>query len=140
MLLLDEAVHIDARSGSALVTVTDNSTFYIPGKGVPAWVGLEYMGQTAALIGGLQQQAGVLADHTGFLLGSRQFSTTLCWFGIGTTLLIQCEQTALVGDSLANFSAEIRRYDAPDDQPLASAILSVFRQPPNDEKSSELPS
>ena len=138
MLLLDEAIHVDERSGSALVTITDDSTFCVPGKGVPAWVGLEYMGQTAALIGGLQQQSGVLADHTGFLLGSRQFNTALAWFCIGTTLRIRCEQTAIVGETLANFSAEIHSVDAPNDVALATAILSVFRQPPQKKPVTEL--
>ena len=129
MLLLDEPVHVNATSGVALVCITEQSTFYIPGVGVPAWVGLEYMGQTAALIGGFQQQAGDLDDHTGFLLGSRQFSSTLPMFSVGTTLRIQCEQSALVGDTLANFDAQIYLHNGSDDAPIATAILSVFRQP-----------
>jgi len=130
MLLLDELVHVDASSGSALVHVTKNSTFCIPDRGVPSWVGLEYMGQTAALIGGFQQRSGVLNDHTGFLLGSRQFSTTLSSFTVGTSLRIHCEQSALVGATLATFTARIHLNESIKLPPIATAVLSVFRQPP----------
>ncbi|MFK7859943.1 MAG: hypothetical protein AB8B64_14030 [Granulosicoccus sp.] len=129
MLLLDELVHVDALSGSALVHVAENSTFCIPGKGVPSWVGLEYMGQTAALIGGYQQQSGNLDNHTGFLLGSRQFKTTVSRFTIGTTLRIHCTQSALVGATLATFTAEIHLHQSSNISPVATAVLSVFRQP-----------
>lgn len=137
MLLLDKAIHVDAASGSALVAITEKSTFCVPGKGVPSWVGLEYMGQTAALIGGFQQQSGDLGDYTGFLLGSRQFNTTLPWFNLGTTLHIHCEQGALVGNTLANFTAEIHLHDSTGEPPVATAILSVFRQPPTRDHPSE---
>lgn len=130
MLLLDDTIQVNAHSGTALVRVSGETTFCIPGKGVPSWIGLEYMGQTAALIGGFQQQSGDLENHTGFLLGSRQFKTTLPWFTIGTTLRIHCEQSALVGSTLANFNAEIHLHDSSDQVPVATAVLSVFRQPP----------
>ena len=129
MLLLDEAVNVDLEAGTALVQITCESTFCIPDKGVPAWVGLEYMGQTAALIGGFQQKSGDLEDHTGFLLGSRQFKTTIAWYNIGTVLRIQCEQSALVGQTLANFTAQIFVHNSNDQTPVSTAMLSVFRQP-----------
>lgn len=129
MLLLDEPVHVDATMGEALVRITELSTFYIPGKGVPSWVGLEYMGQTAALIGGFQQLSGDLEDHTGFLLGSRQFKSARAWYGVGTTLRVHCRQSALVGDTLANFDAQIFLHDSASELPVATAVLSVFRQP-----------
>ena len=132
MLLLDDAVHVDVNSGTSLIFITRDSTFCIPGKGVPAWVGLEYMGQTAALIGGFQQLHGDLEDHTGFLLGSRKFNTTLPWFAIGTTLRVYCEQSALVGHTLANFTAQIFIHGSTDEMPVATALLSVFRQPTAD--------
>lgn len=138
MLLLDESVHVDAYSASALVTVNDKSTFYITGKGVPAWVGLEYMGQTAALIGGFQQQSAAMADHTGFLLGCRQFNTSLAWFSMGITLSIHCEQSAVVGNSLANFTAKIQQHGSANELPLATAVLSVFRQFSTDVSATEL--
>lgn len=128
MLLLDEAIHVDVETGTSLIHISRNSTFCIPDKGVPAWVGLEYMGQTAALIGGFQQKHGDLGDHTGFLLGSRQFTTTLAWFPIGATLRVHCVQSALVGQTLANFTAQIYLHDSDDETPVATALLSVFRQ------------
>ena len=56
MLLLNNVVSVNATSATSLVKVDETVSFYEPGKGVPAWIGLEYMGQTAALIAGFQLQ------------------------------------------------------------------------------------
>ena len=58
----------------------DISTFFVKEKGVPAWIGIEYMGQTAALIAGYQQQRGLTGPHLGFLLGTRRYASRTEWF------------------------------------------------------------
>ncbi len=126
MLLVNQMVSVDERSSSAIVMIDDNTPFYELDLGVPAWIGLEYMGQTAALIAGYQLQQGLVGDHLGFLLGARQYKTTCEYFQPNKNLLVECNEKALVGDTLATFDCAIR-YDGETDV-LATANLSVFRK------------
>ena len=126
MLLINEVVAVDARSSSARVMIDSQASFYQAGAGVPTWIGLEYMGQTAALIAGYQLKHGLVEPHLGFLLGTRHYQTQLDYFAENSTLRVSCQEKALVGDSLATFDCSIC-YDGQADN-LATATLSVFRK------------
>tara|TARA_B100002049_G_scaffold230000_1_gene206333 strand:+ start:109 stop:561 length:453 start_codon:yes stop_codon:yes gene_type:complete len=129
MLLINQVVSVDATSSSALVTVDHLSPFFEKDKGVPTWIGLEYMGQTAALIAGYQLQQGLVGPHLGFLLGTRAFKTECDYFTPGT-LKVTCTEKALVGDGLATFDCMIENHskELQTSPPLATASLSVFRR------------
>ena len=127
MLLIQRLVSVSTSAAKARVNITADSPFFIPDKGVPAWVGLEYMGQTAALIAGYQQAQHALDPHLGMLLGTRKFASTQAWFKAGAELLISCSQLAVVGNSLATFSCEIT--DPDNRRSYAEAKLSVYRKP-----------
>jgi len=128
MLLINDIVFLSESKSKASVLIDQETPFVQNGKGVPAWIGLEYMGQTAALIAGFQQRKGKTTPHLGFLLGSRKYHSNVAYFGFGTRLLVSCEEAALVGESLATFNCTIAGVD---DQTklLATAMLSVFRKP-----------
>ena len=125
MLLVNKVEGLSATQSSASVII-DEATPFCSDKGVSAWVGIEYMGQTAALIAGYQLQQGLTKPHLGFLLGTRRFQTEVPYFTIGKVLTISCVEKALVGDSLATFDCEIREQSS--DELLATASLSVFRK------------
>ena len=127
MLLIQTLESVTATQACASLIVAKNSAFFVPGQGVPAWVGIEYMGQTAALIAGYQQQQGHLEPHLGLLLGTRKYRTTQPWFREGTALMVSCTEIAIVGDSLATFGCEI--IDKKSHQVCANAKLSVYRKP-----------
>ena len=126
MLLIDEIIAVDQRSSKAIVYINEQASFYEPGLGVPAWIGIEYMGQTAALIAGYQLKQGLVEPHLGFLLGTRHYNSHCDYFSEQSKLLITCEEKALVGDSLATFDCSICYYGQSDQ--LATANLSVFRK------------
>jgi len=126
MLLIDQLVSVTQTSAEAMVNVTMNTPFLVNEK-VPAWIGLEYMGQTAALIAGYQQREGLCEPHLGFLLGSRKYSTSVSSFLIGQSLLVRAEEAAVVGESLATFKCTIE--DSKTQTSFAEAMLSVFRRP-----------
>ena len=130
MLLINQVLAVDEKSSSALVIVDSDSSFFETSKGVPAWVGLEYMGQTAALIAGHQLQQGLIAPHLGFLLGTRAFKSECDYFGTGSTLKVSCSEKVLVGDDLATFDCLIEKINetTQDTTLLATASLSVFRR------------
>ena len=127
MLLINYLESLSASNSSAMVLIDEHATFYEPGIGVPSWIGLEYMGQTAALIAGYQQRAGMLKPNLGFLLGCRHYSVQQDYFEPATVLLVSCVQAAQVGESLVTFDCTI--HDNSNKRKLAEAGLSVFRKP-----------
>ncbi len=126
MLLINKLVDVNQSSASALVYIDKKASFYQEGRGVPAWIGLEHMGQTAALIAGYQLENNLVKPHLGFLLGTRRYSTEVEYFLPNNTLYVSCKEKAVVGDSLATFDCDI--FYENDDRLLASASLSVYRQ------------
>lgn len=127
MLLIDRVLHVAVDSASAEVRINRDSSFFLAPLGVPAWIGVEYMGQTAALIAGYQLQQGLTPPHLGFLLGTRQYTMPVPWFGEGDLLHVTCKQAAVSGDQLAQFNCEISRNG----ELCATAKLTVFRKPLN---------
>ncbi len=130
MLLINQVVSVNESASSARVYIDEQSPFFVSGQGVPAWIGLEYMGQTAALIAGHQLQQGLVSPHLGFLLGTRAYKADVDYFPAGV-LTVTCREIALVGDGLATFECFIETdIDAKaNGQCLATANLSVFRRP-----------
>lgn len=133
MLLINKIQLLTETDSQALVIINQHAPFYqqsteqVNVGGVPSWIGLEYMGQTAALIAGYQLREGLCKPHLGFLLGSRNYSAQQAYFNEGLELLVTCKQAALVGDSLATFDCTIENNN--NNQRLAKANLSVFRKP-----------
>lgn len=127
MLLINKVVEVSDCCSESIVLIDDKTPFFESGAGVPAWIGLEYMGQTSALIAGHQIKQGTIEPHLGFLMGSRKYQSDVSYFKPQTTLVIRCDQAALVGDSLATFNCTIS--DQASKRQLASAMLSVFRRP-----------
>jgi len=130
MLLLNRIMAVDERSSSSLVMIDQNSSFFQSEMGVPSWVGLEYMGQTAALIAGYQLQQGTIGPHLGFLLGTRAYKAECDYFQPGSCLKVSCSEKVIVGDDLATFDCLIENYnkDSQSSELLATASLSVFRR------------
>jgi len=127
MLLINQLLEVNQNGSSASVIIDEQTPFFTKDKGVPAWIGLEYMGQTAALIAGHQVQQGVSEPHLGFLMGSRKYEATVSHFTPQSILTVECKEGALVGDSLATFNCSIS--DSETGNVLATAMLSVFRKP-----------
>lgn len=138
MLLINRIVTLNEKYSETIVLIDSLAPFSTP-AGVPSWIGLEYMGQTSALIAGYQEQKGFCEPQLGFLMGSRKYTSTVDYFTNDNALRICCEQGALVGSSLANFNCTISSTIYPADpendsnadssQILATASLSVYRRP-----------
>ncbi len=127
MLLINGIKYLSQEASSAYTYVDTDAPFFEEGRGVPAYIGLEYMGQTAALIAGYQLKHGLVEPHLGFLLGTRSYQTQVDYFAENKVLLIECKEKAVVGDSLATFDCSIRYRN--EGAILATANLSVFRKP-----------
>ncbi|MBX2867272.1 MAG: hypothetical protein KTR18_01245 [Acidiferrobacterales bacterium] len=128
MLLLDRLLDVQSTCSEAAIQITSDSTFYIPHKGVPAWIGIEYMGQTAAAIAGYQLEAGTLAPHVGLLLGTRKYRAAIEWFAPGTDLRVRCNERGVMPGGIATFQCEIALIEASQSESVvATANLTVYR-------------
>jgi predicted hotdog family 3-hydroxylacyl-ACP dehydratase len=126
MLLLSSVYELGDNFSTAEIIISKSSSFFMPTKGVPSWIGIEYMGQTAALIAGYQLQQGTVTPHLGLLLGTRKYEAFTAWFNEGDVLLVSCKEIAVVGQELATFQCDIRNKN--DGVLYATAKLSVFRK------------
>jgi len=154
MSLLDAVVTFPQQGESIImttrVTITEQSLFYDSArKGVPAYVGIEYMAQTVACLAGWEDktQRPDATPSIGFLVGTRKYEATTSLFSLGETLLISvrvefrdmemASMECLIerGDDAVHEDTSLRtervnrppaaREDAR--PPLAHAVLNVFR-------------
>lgn len=130
MLLINRIVSLDISNASSLVFIDSDTPFFKQRCGVPSWVGIEYMGQTAALIAGHRLRKGLLPPHLGFLIGTRSYKVECDYFTPGTTLKVTSKENAVVAEGFAKFDCIIENYNTVTGSTdlLAEASLSVFRR------------
>lgn len=131
MLLIDRAIFADETSMTAEVDITANSIFHVSGKGVPSYVGIEYIAQTVAAYSGwrAKEENADATPRVGYLLGSRKVSLSCNWFPIGRTLSIHISNIFEDGE-MGVFDGEIRLSD----EILVAARINVY-QPKDNETS-----
>lgn len=104
------------------VVISAESTFYRDARGVPAYVGLEYMAQTIAAYDGVQRMQTDKQPVIGFLLGTRRYEAPRPYFEAGETLHIRVDMT--FNDSgMAAFEGVI----TVDGEERALASINVYR-------------
>lgn len=128
-VLLDAVTSGDASGAAATVRIRADSPYGVPGCGVPAHVGLEYMAQTCGLFAGLEAHAAGQAVRVGYLLGTRNFVASRAWFRPGETLAVSA-RVVLREPEMAVFACAISAAG----ETVAEAQLTVF-QPPSQERS-----
>lgn len=127
MLLLGEVLAVSAGSATSRIEISEESSFYVPAlKGVPSSVGLEYMGQTAALCHGWEVDQGLADPTLGIFLGSRKFIAKTDRFSLGSLLRVEAGGANYVGSHLVNFSCSI--FCDNTDEEMATGTLTVLLQ------------
>lgn len=111
----------------AEVDITGESMF-ADDRGVPAWIGMEYMAQTIAAYAGLQERNKGGVPKIGLLLGSRNYSSSVDYFAQGQTLRIEAGLEIVAANGLNVFNCEITGNET-----RAAAVVNVF-QPEDAEK------
>ena len=96
MSLLEEITNYTDESLEAAVTIRNSSMFYT-NKGVPAWVGIEYMGQAIAAWAGVAARLEGQSVKVGFLVSCRRYESPLDYFPLGSELRVSA--TRLTGES-----------------------------------------
>ncbi|WP_413282793.1 3-hydroxydecanoyl-ACP dehydratase [Vibrio sp. MA40-2] len=107
MILLNRVITHDASFIVCELDVTPESfLFESEINGVPAQVGLEYMAQTIATLGGLEAANVGEKPPIGFLLGTRRYQHIGGCFANGQTYQIQAKELVR-DDNMAVYQCEI---------------------------------
>jgi predicted hotdog family 3-hydroxylacyl-ACP dehydratase len=110
MSLLDSIQSHSATGLLAEVTISSDSLF-CEDAGVPAWVGIEYMGQAVAAWAGVQARSSNRPIKIGFLVSSRRYESPLSYFPVGEKLIISVEQLTDNETGLRVFDCKITVKD-----------------------------
>lgn len=128
MVLIDavESFDPDARRLVARVTIDERQLFFTP-DGVPGWVAIEYMAQTAAALVGCYDRhvAPDRPSRPGLLLGTRRLDLQLARFEAGRTYRISAENAFSDADA-ASFACTIKDESG---ATVATANLNAYRPP-----------
>ncbi len=120
MVLISEPAASGDGWAEAAVRIGEDSLFYRLGRGVPSWVGAEYMAQTIALYTGIRARRAGNNIKIGLLLGCRRYEAETEYFRLGTQLRIHVDE--IWQDSqMAVFECFIEYREQ-----LARARLNVF--------------
>jgi predicted hotdog family 3-hydroxylacyl-ACP dehydratase len=124
MLLIDRLVEASDNHAIGEVLVSEESSFYRAGRGVPAYVGLEYMAQTVAAFDGARRVETGEPPAIGFLLGTRRYKAERNYFEAGQLLSVRTEMV-FSENGMASFDCAIGVAGEP--APCVSAMLNVYR-------------
>ena len=120
MVLLNRVIEFDEEYMVAEVIVRDDGLFG-DGNTVPAWLGIEYMAQTIAALGGMKRRLAGKSLNPGFLLGTRRYVCNVGTFAVGSVLIVSVNR--LVEDQgLGVFECRITAEGI-----SASAKLNVYQ-------------
>ncbi|HEY8538504.1 MAG TPA: hypothetical protein VIL28_06530 [Steroidobacteraceae bacterium] len=123
MLLIDELLDATEDQVVCGVTIRSDSMFCDGDKGVPAWVGLEYMAQTVSAYSGIDEARRGMRPSIGLLLGSRSYKSEVDHFPIGAKLRIEAQLLFRDENDLVAFDCKILDGD----RMLARGDVKAYR-------------
>ncbi len=123
MILLTRLLEVAEEHAICEVIINEQSMFYDnKSKGVPAWVGIEYMAQSISVHAGVQDNLTNEPIKVGLLLGSRRYESEVIIFELGDVLKIKVQRLYQEDNGLAGFECQIYRAE----QVICRAKLNVF--------------
>lgn len=120
MILIDAIESVREQGLTASVTVRPDALFIEP-RGVPAWAGIEYMGQAIAAHAGWCARREGRPVRIGFLVGTRRYEADCSHFPLGAKLEITVDAMTSSASGLQVFECRIAGAGV-----AASANLNVF--------------
>lgn len=124
MCLLDRVIRVADETAVCEVDIRPGVSFHLNDAGVPAWVGLEYLAQCAAVLGGVLAWRAGTTPPAGMLLGTRSLKSTVAVFADHTTLRVHCRQQFADAGGMTAYSGHIDQ----DGQRLLEASFNIFLQ------------
>lgn len=127
MVLVDRLISNDAHSAIVEATIKDDYPF--TSGSIGAWVGLELIAQSAAVLAKLTKQASADKASLGFLLGSRSFTAYIPEFTPGQKVLVEVKlDPASEGQVMVNARGKVKDASG---QVICEGTLTLYE--PNDD-------
>lgn len=125
MILIDELVEAGEAHVHCRVKISEDAMFYDKVKrGVPGYVGIEYMAQSVAAWAGYHAWERGEKPPIGFLLGGRKYASEVPMFRVGMVLDV-CGHQLMKNENMAAFSCTIEHNGAVQ----ATCNLNVYEPP-----------
>lgn len=112
MILLDRLVEYDAETLTCELAIRADSRFGEGARGVPAWVGIEYMAQALGVFTGIARLQAGRKVQVELLLGTRAYDCSRPYFDVGTRLRVCVKLLFWDPDGVCAFACELRDGDA----------------------------
>lgn len=125
MLLIDAMLSAEGDIARSETTIRADHLFFIPGHGVPAYVGFELMAQTVNAFDGWRRVDRGLEPAIGFLLGCRSYKAARAYFVEGERLVTEV-RSLLKNPEDEMVSFECRILDA-GGAVIATATVNAYR-------------
>jgi predicted hotdog family 3-hydroxylacyl-ACP dehydratase len=127
MVLLDELLDYGDEHVTCGVTIKPDSMFCDGIHGVPAWVGIEYMAQTASTYAGIPEaKVGVPASIC-LLLGGRRYRAETPYFSVGSRLRVVAQLQLRDENDLAAFDCTIFNRGESGEVVVARGDIKAYR-------------
>jgi predicted hotdog family 3-hydroxylacyl-ACP dehydratase len=124
MLLLDTLLESDELGAVCEWQVNSNDPFVEIDRGVPAYVGVEFMAQCVAVHAGARARIVGLGPPLGFLLGARHFKASIEYFEIGEAYRATCQELIRDDSGMGSYECTILHGD----EIVAEARLAVLEK------------
>ena len=125
MLLIDTMLSTEGEIARAETIIRADHIFFQPGRGVPGYIGFEFMAQTVNAFDGWKRIERGKTPTIGFLLGSRSYKCDVDFFAEGERFVTEVRSLLKnPEDELVSFDCRI--FDARG-AVVASAIVNAFR-------------
>jgi len=125
MLLIDAMLDAEGVVARSETTIRLDNIFLARGRGVPAYVGFEFMAQTINAFDGWRRIEHGKEPTIGFLLGCRAYRCTIDYFAEGQRYITEVKSLLKnPDDEMVSF--ECRIVDGAGRE-VASAIVNAFR-------------
>jgi predicted hotdog family 3-hydroxylacyl-ACP dehydratase len=108
MLLLDRLTGYDAESVTCEVTIRPAAMFCDGARGVPSYVGIEYMAQALGAFTGIARLQKGRKVQVELMLGTRAYDCVRPWFAPGLTLTVHVALLYWDPDGMCAFACELR--------------------------------
>ena len=123
MILIDEVARTGETGAESTVRIGEDAVFYdADARGVPSYVGIEYIAQTVAAKAGVAAMAKGAPVRVGFLLGTRHYRCSVPYFVLGTQLTVRV-QPMYEAPHVSKFKGTISVTGG---RELASCAVSVY--------------
>lgn len=110
-VLIDTVLEDDQDSIRVSAHVDTTNPYFVPGRGLPVWVGIELMAQAIAAHAGLGARRDNKPPRAGMLLGTRRYEASVPYFPEGAELEVRAVRDFGDDGGLAACACTILRGD-----------------------------